>query len=137
MPGTDEIQGGVSRSQPPYVDDPGQVSVGDEHVAGNQVTVGHHVGGASRQRPHDCPDASKSRNVQELFAALEAGLHPWIVGSQLAPRPLPLNALPRVSIARTPRMNSARSCANTTDSPGSSYVAAFPGSQVCTDHGSG
>src|SRR5215207_2642715 len=85
MPSTDEIQGGVSRSQPPYVDDPGQVSVGDEHVAGNQVTVGHHVAGASRQRPHDCPDASKSRNVQERFTALEAGLHPWIVGSQLAP----------------------------------------------------
>ena len=53
------------------------------------------------------------------------------------PRPLPLNALPCVSMARTARMNSARSCANATDSPGSSSVATVPGSQVCTAHGSG
>jgi hypothetical protein len=57
----------------------------DEDVAGDQVAVGHHVIGASRQRPHACPPASKSRNVQELSTALKAGLHPGIMGSQLAP----------------------------------------------------
>jgi hypothetical protein len=54
-----------------------------------------------------------------------------------APRPAPANVRPRVSIARTLVMNSARSCANTADSRGSSSVATTPGSQVCTDHGSG
>jgi hypothetical protein len=53
------------------------------------------------------------------------------------PRPGPANVRPWVSIARTAPMKVARSWANSTDSPGSSSVATVPGSQVCTDHGSG
>ena len=34
-------------------------------------------------------------------------------------------------------MNSARSSANASESPGSASVATVPGSHVCTDHGSG
>ena len=52
-------------------------------------------------------------------------------------RPQPRKVLPRVSMPRTPTMNSARSWANVTDPLGSSTVATVPGSQVCTDHGSG
>jgi hypothetical protein len=79
----------------------------------------------SRGTSRSCPLRSKQVSIQAS----------WDRSSP--PRPCPLNALPRVSMARTPRMNSARSCASTTDSPGSSSVAAVPGSQVCTDHGSG
>ena len=53
------------------------------------------------------------------------------------PRPAPLNVRPPVPIARTPLMNSARSCANAMDPPEYSSAAVTPGSQVCTAHGSG
>jgi hypothetical protein len=79
-----------------HVDHRSQAPVVDEDIAGNQGHRGSSHRPCSGQRPYDRPDASKPRNIQELFAALEAGRHPRIGGSQLAPRPFPLNALPGV-----------------------------------------
>ena len=85
MPRSDQIQGGVSRSQTPDIKDPGQAPAGHEHIAGNKVTVAHHVPApAVRQFPEDVPHPAKPRNVHELAAAGETGLHPGVMGGQVA-----------------------------------------------------
>jgi hypothetical protein len=80
MPSAHEIQRGISRSHVTDVDDASQAPVGDKHIAGNQVTVSHHVAGAARQDPHDGAGASEPGNIQQRFAVPEAGLHPRVVG---------------------------------------------------------
>jgi hypothetical protein len=51
MPAGHQIEGGISWSHAADVDDPGQAPAGDEHVSGDQVTVGHDVPGSARQHP--------------------------------------------------------------------------------------
>jgi hypothetical protein len=85
MPGRHEIQRGVGRFHVADVQDPGQAPARHEHVAGNQVGVAHHVAArAARQLPHDLPHAAQPGNVQQLAAALEAGLQKRVMGSQVA-----------------------------------------------------
>ena len=121
VPGRDQVQCRVGRTEPADVQHAGQPPGGDQHVAGNQVAVVHHVGGRSpRQLPQPRPLAAQPRHVQQPLAALEAGLQPRVVIMQVAAaagageRP----ARGCRSTAR-PGMNSARSSANATDSPGS------------------
>ena len=88
MPGADESQGRVSWSQSTSVDDSGQAAVGDENIAGNQITMVHHVTGrAARKLPQVAPHPAKPRNIQKLVTVLEARLHPRVVGTQAASPP--------------------------------------------------
>jgi hypothetical protein len=85
VPGADEIQGGIRRPEAADVQHPGQAPVRHEHVAGNEVTVGHHIAGrAARQGPHDSPHAAEPGNIQDLFAAAETRFHPRVMGSQVS-----------------------------------------------------
>src|SRR5579859_8196993 len=90
MPGRDQVENGVGRSETADVDDPGQSAVRDEQVAGDQVAVGHRVGGRSWQVPVAFPAAAEFSDVEDPGAAPQAGVHPGIMGPEVTPAIFPI-----------------------------------------------
>lgn len=73
------------RPEAAHVENPRKPTGGHEHVARNQIAMGHDVlGRTSRQIAQSRPDAAKSRDIQELLTVRETGLHPRVMGLQVA-----------------------------------------------------
>ena len=85
MPGTNEVKRGISRADVFNINDARKAPTCHQHVARDQIAVGHNVPvSASRHCPQHLPHLAKSRHVQQSLAAREAGVHPLVLGRQLA-----------------------------------------------------
>ena len=84
MPGPDQIEGRVRRTQTTDIDDPNQATLRDQHVARNEIAMSHDISSDTRKLAKRVPQAAEPRSIEELLAVLEAGLHPCIVGMQVS-----------------------------------------------------
>src|SRR5262245_31558385 len=94
MPGSYQVERRIRGPEATDIDDPAKAPIGDEQVSRDQVTVVHQVAGRTAwQCPQVTPHSAQPRNVKKRFAALKAGLHPLVVGTQVATPTLPAEVL--------------------------------------------
>lgn len=121
-----------------YVDDPGEAALGHQDVPWHQVAVAHHIGrSASGQLSPAVPQRPQPGHVEQAPAALQAGLHP---------RVLPAQHSSTTGTGEPPAAGLDRAYGTDEDGkvgreagrlPAARSVATTPGTQVCTDQGSG
>src|SRR3712207_4309022 len=84
MPGGDEIEGRIGGAQTADIDDSDEAFLVDQHVAGDEVAVGHDVAsGGGGQSAEPGPQSPERLDIEQRAAPVETGRHPDVVIGQL------------------------------------------------------